>query len=164
MKKAVQKSVLLMLASLLVMASGGVSIYHHFCSCLGESTTSVYLEAECSHEQGPTAQTSCCSTGETDSCCEIPVDEQESSCPGDDCCHTSSTYIKVLDNYTLSLEKISFKFIAGFIQVLTGNILLTETRPRFLPDQIIVDPSPPLYGRSMLNSLHQLKISPDNLA
>jgi len=175
MKQLFQKTAILALAVLLIMATGGFSIYHHFCHCAGESSASIFMETTCGqedatvqepvsccmHEQAAVQEPeSCCNADQTESCCkDQPEVKQEKSCKKEDCCNTSSTYLKISDNFTVSLGKISLKFIVSFIQILTGLDLQPESRTADFLNPEFNDTSPPVYGTDLLHHIHQLKIA-----
>jgi len=159
MKKLLQSSAILFLALMLVMATGGFSIYHHFCNCAGEGTSSFFLKTTCENEKTAVNTASCCHT-EVPACCkEKAAVNHERSCKKDNCCNSSSTFFKISDNYTVSFGKVSLKFVVSFVQYLIGNILLSE--PHELAARIpeFNDTSPPLFGTDLLHHLHQLKIA-----
>lgn len=158
MKNLTQKIGTLFIAALLVMATGGFSIYEHFCRCAGESSASIFLEASCEHNN-PQSAAACCQHETIPSCCmDKPPDHQGNACEHDDCCQDSETFLKISDNFTTSLDKISFKFIPGIIQVLIANDLLADPQAFISPLPEFYDTSPPLYGRELVNHLHQLKL------
>lgn len=161
MKRFLQNTSILLLAGFLIIATGGFSIYHHFCGCAGESSASIFMETTCNHHR-PSGQApaSCCSNELKKSCCmNQPEEKQADACHKDNCCHTSSTYLKIMDNFTISVEKISLKFIVSFLQILTGIEFQDETQTSVLVNYGFNDTSPPLYGTELLHSIHQLKIA-----
>jgi hypothetical protein len=165
MKKAAQKSAVLFLAAMLIMATGGFSIYHHFCRCAGEGLTTIILEPNCDHQEtAGDLPAVCCSVDEPSGCCTNEDAENHSdACNGDDCCQTSSQFLKIVDTYTVSLDKLSLKFIVSFIQVLTSTTLLAEPQVINLQNPHYTDTSPPLYGRELVNHFHQQKIAPAHM-
>jgi hypothetical protein len=158
MKTALQKSVIYLLAVMLIMATGGFSVYHHFCRCEGESTGSVFFEADCDHScaTGPVAE--CCnSSARGDSCCETTVPAKKGH-DHSDCCNSSSSFFKIQDNFRVSVEKISLKFIAGMTKVLTGIDLVSQPTAKAHVQPRVLDASPPPYGTDLLHHIHQLKL------
>lgn len=161
MKKLFQNMAIMLMAAMLIMATGGFSIYHHFCRCAGESTASIFMEGSCDHEQavipGPS---SCCAGSEQESCCtNQPLEEKADACHQDECCNTSFTYLKIFDNFTVSLEKISLKFVISFVQILSGIELQSQAQTSVVLKPEFNDTSPPLFGTDLLNTIHQLKIA-----
>jgi hypothetical protein len=160
MKKVLQKSAIVFLALMLIMATGGFSVYHHFCRCEGEITESIFLEADCDHTCDVAHETAiCCATGETSSCCSAGEEAGQKAGPhSNDCCDSSSSFFKIQDNFRVSIEKVSLKFIAGLVKVLTGINFVSESTARAFALPAIVDTSPPLYGTELLHHIHQLKL------
>ena len=153
MKTVLQNTGIIFLAALLIMATGGFSIYEHFCRCAGEKTASIFVEATCHHESESSAA-SCCMIAEH-TCCG--TEKTEKNCHDDDCCQTTETYLKISDDFNYQFDKISLKFIVSFVQILSGNSLLAVEQDYTLPVQDFNDIPPPLYGRELVNHLHQLK-------
>jgi hypothetical protein len=159
MKKLLQSSAILFLALMLVMATGGFSIYRHFCYCAGKDTASFFSSTTCQLEKAAVKSQSCCHT-EVPACCKdkAPV-KHENSCNKDNCCNSSSTFFKISDNYTVSIGKVSLKFVVSFVQYLIGNTLLSEPEEFVAQIPEFNDTSPPLFGTDLLHHLHQLKIA-----
>ena len=160
MKSALRKSAIVFLAVMLVMTTGGFSIYQHFCKCAGETTESLFVETTCDRHCGVVNEPAeCCNTVEKKSCCtEKQVQKVNSTHKHDDCCNSSSKFIKISDNFRVTFEKVSFKFFASFISLLTGIDFISEPHAvvRVVPD--FNDTSPPLYGTELLHHIHQLKL------
>lgn len=159
MKKALQTSAIIFLALMLLMATGGFSIYHHICYCANKESSSFFNEVSCQLEKAAVQKAECCHK-EVPVCCKdkVPV-KHDKSCKKGKCCNTNSTFFKISDNYTATIGKISLKFMVSFIQVLNSNILLVEPKEvaARIPD--FNDTSPPIYGIELLHQLHQLKIA-----
>src|SRR5512145_1857743 len=102
MLKTIKNIGLIFVVSLLILATGGFSVYRHVCHCAGEMSASVFLEAECHHDQ----QTSDCSNSEiTASCCQkeaVPV--KKHTCHNDNCCQSSVQFFKISDSFQSGLE------------------------------------------------------------
>jgi hypothetical protein len=147
-----------LVVSLLIMATGGFSIYHHFCHCAGEISASVFMEALCDHEN---SSASCCSSPETHSCCmEKPVRDSKPACHDDDnCCQTSSQFLKISDSFQPGFEKISLKPFVVTSAILFFDILADENALPHL-NLIHADLPPPDSGRQIILELHQLKLDP----
>lgn len=159
MKKIMQKSAIVFLAFMLVVATGGFSIYSHFCNCAGKETASFFSDSSCQVEKAPAVESKCCNT-EVPACCqEKAATKHDDSCKKDNCCNTSSRFIKISDDYTVSFGKLSLKFVIAFINILTGVTFQVEPKEvsTRIPD--FNDTSPPLYGAELLHHIHQLKIA-----
>ncbi|MBW6459901.1 MAG: hypothetical protein K0B08_04945 [Bacteroidales bacterium] len=153
MKTALQNTGIIFLAALLIMTTGGFSVYEHFCRCAGEKTASIFVEAPCHHDDESLA-VSCCMT-EEHAC--FSTNHTEKSCHNDNYCQTTETYLKISDDFNYQFDKISLKFIVSFVQILTGNSLMAVEQDYTFPVQEFNDIPPPLYGRELVNHLHQLK-------
>jgi hypothetical protein len=158
MKKHLKNIVVIFFAFLVITATGGFSIYHHICHCAGELSASIFLEANCDHDQSATAS-SCCNIAEEHSCCmeKRPV-ETKHACNGENCCHTSMQFLKINDSFQPEFEKHSLKpvFSASviFFIAVTEDILATPFYHIFSSDL-----PPPDSGREIILALHQLKLA-----
>lgn len=161
MKTVIKKSAIVFLAVMLIMATGGFSVYHHFCRCEGESKASVFMDATCDHDCASVSEpAACCSPAPKHSCCASePVDTKTSSNHDKDCCNSSSEFYKIFDNFRVNFEKVSLKFIVGVIQVLTGIDFIKEPIAAKIAAPDSNDTSPPIYGTELLHYIHQLKIA-----
>jgi hypothetical protein len=148
---------IILIATLLVMATGGFSLYHHICHCAGEVSSSVFLEAGCDHAQD-TEVASCCTQVEAHSCCsDKPVHESEKACHDDDCCQTSLQFFKISDSFQPGLENINLKPFQPVTPFM--NLVVFEDIPIFsFLDLASFALPPPEAGRDILVSLHQLKL------
>jgi hypothetical protein len=159
MKQIIKNISLLMIVGLLILATGGFSVYRHICHCAGELSSSVILEATCNHEN-PDSGSTCCDAEDTQSCCkDKSKKETKQSCHGDDCCQTSSQFLKINDSFQPGLEKLHFKPIAAVSALLC--IVITEDVLSIPAYNINTsDLPPPDSGRQIVLSLHQLKLDP----
>ncbi len=159
MKQIIKNITLLLIVGLLIMATGGFSVYRHICHCAGEMSSSVILEVTCDNDN-PASASSCCSSDDTPACCQDKApQETKHSCNGDDCCQTSSQFLKINDSFQPGLEKLNLKPIAAVSALLC--IVITEDA-RSMPAFHInaSDLPPPDSGRQIVLSLHQLKLDP----
>ena len=159
MNKAFQTTAILFTALMLVMATGGFSIYHHFCQCAGKETASFFQTTTCTLEKSAVKPAGCCHQ-DVPACCMDKADVNlEKSCTKDKCCDSSASFFKISDNYTVSIGKVSLKFVVSFVQYLMGNILISEPQEFAVRIPEFNDTSPPLFGTDLLHHLHQLKIA-----
>jgi len=159
MMKIIRNIGTILVVSLLIMATGGFSIYHHICHCAGEISASVFLETSCDLENS-SAAASCCSVLETNSCCiEKPVQVKKPACHDDDCCKTSIQFLKINDSFQPGLVKISLKPLAISSAMLFFDILTDENTLPHL-NLFNADLPPPDSGRQIILELHQLKLDP----
>ena len=143
------------IVSLLILATGGFSVYHHVCHCAGEMSASVFIEAGCGHEN---SQASCCNTEEKNSCCmEQPGHDSKRACHDQDCCQNSIQFLKIYDSFQPGLAKINLKPCL----VATALVFIDipdDIRSTTTLDINSADLPPPDTGRQILISLHQLKL------
>jgi len=159
MKKAIKNIALLLIVTLVIMATGGFSIYHHICNCAGDASASLFLETTCDHESSAVSS-SCCSVKENSSCCDTePGEEDKTACHDEDCCQTSSQFLKINDSFQPGFEKVSFKPVLVISTLLALDISVDDYSNQSL-NLIFSDLPPPDSGKQILLSLHQLKLDP----
>jgi hypothetical protein len=157
MMRIIRNIGLIFIVSVLILATGGFSIYHHVCHCVGEISASIFLEASCDHEN---TSASCCSADENHSCCmEKPPTDSKHACHDGDCCNTSIQFLKISDSFQPGLEKISLKPL-----VLASDLVFVSVQEdvHLIPTFNIysADLPPPDSGKQILVALHQLKLDP----
>lgn len=149
----------ILLVSLLIAATGGVSVYRHICLCAGETSASVFLETGCDPDNS-SAPAACCNVEETHSCCvEKPLKDNSSACHDGDCCHTSSQFLKINDSFQPGLEKISLKPFVITSALLFYYISFEEYSSLSL-NLFNADLPPPDSGKQIILAFHRLKIAP----
>ena len=161
-----RKTGIIFTALLLIAATGGYSVYRHYCECQDMLTTSVFLEMECEHDQALSDAPSCCSVNSHEmSCCSAEEDNDTDShaCHSGDCCHTFFEFLKIDDSYAPAQAKVSFDLLALATPVVEHEVLLKEHEPESV-GSFLSDPSPPSSGRQKLIEIHQLKLAPAELA
>jgi hypothetical protein len=162
MSVILRKIGLVFTALLLIAASGGYSIYRHYCDCQNLLKTSVFLEVECKHEQAGTDATSCCSieTHEIACCSSESQTGETDHCHSGDCCQTNIEFLKINDSYTSGQDKTSFKVFTLFVKLFENELLFTETLAE-PAGNFFSDSSPPFTGKQLLLEIHQLKLAPE---
>jgi hypothetical protein len=155
MKRIIKDISLILVVSLIILATGGFTVFHHVCQCAGEMSVSVFTEVKCSHSEDPHA---CCLDKETPSCCADKPDHQSNnSCNGKDCCRNSVQFLKISDSFQPVTAKINFKpytAISPFIPCVVPEINLQYSTFNLKS----FDLPPPKTGRQILVSLHQFKL------
>lgn len=147
---------------MLVIASGGFSLYQHYCSCEGDINNSIIVESADCYESNKSE--SCCIVPDekVTSCCQTEAEQNtsHSHCgDADNCCTSEVSFLKTDEfNYSFD-EKKSFQFIAAFVNII-GSISLQNLEGYTKETNFIADLPPPDYGIRFLISLHQLKIAP----
>jgi hypothetical protein len=155
--KALKNIGLIFVVSMLILATGGFSVYQHVCHCAGEMSASLFMQESCDHQEAaPVA--SCCKPEDTKSCCKPePVRETRHTCHNDDCCKTTSLFLKISDSFQPGLEKVNLKPIMMVAAILTFEL---SEDILFTPHLNICnsDLPPPDTGKHILIALHQLKL------
>ncbi|MDX9905712.1 MAG: hypothetical protein RBS55_03895 [Bacteroidales bacterium] len=146
---------LILVVSLLIISTGGYSIFHHVCHCAGEMSVSVFTEATCSHGEDSHA---CCQDEETQSCCaNKPGHQSDNTCNGKDCCKNSVQFLKISDSFQPGTAKISLKpfpAISPFVQSVVPEINLQSSTFNLKS----FDLPPPQTGKQIVVAQHQLKL------
>lgn len=162
MKTFIKQISVLILSGILVFASGGFSLIHHYCGCSDNNNLSLMIEDESCHDN------------DVDQCCIVSIPDTKENCcdeqnnkahraheqGGDkhNCCSSEYFYFKT-DNFDLSGKKeITFDFIIAFVQEISTE-KSQKNIPESLVHQINNDLPPPDYGIELLYSIHQLKIA-----
>jgi len=154
-----QKIGIIFIVSLLILATGGFSIYHHFCNCEGETTASLFLKESCDHHH-TSATLSCCRGEKVKSCCEQePVKEKKQTCHKDHCCKNISQFLKISDSFQPGLAKISLKPLVVASALPSIDI---QEDTHIIPHLNLFTNGlpPPDTGRQIILALHQLKLDP----
>jgi hypothetical protein len=159
MGKVIKNTALIMVVGLLILATGGFSVYRHICNCAGEMSASVIVKTSCGHDHSSSKEP-CCSNSDIPSCCkEKPAKETKHRCNGHDCCQTSSQFLKINDSFQPGLEKISLKPL-----VAASSVLIIDFNEDIFSapvDNIYYsDLPPPESGKQILLAHHQLKLDP----
>jgi hypothetical protein len=160
MSALIRKIGLIFTALLLVAATGGYSIYRHYCDCHDTATTSIFLEMECDHNITVAEAPSCCSLEERACCTSDNHSNDDHQCHSEDCCQTNSEFLKIDDSYTSSQDKASFKIFFTALKLYENELLFSETFSE-PANYFFSDSSPPITGRQRLLEFHQLKLSPE---
>jgi hypothetical protein len=145
------------IVSLLILATGGVSVFHHICHCAGEMSASLFVEADCDHSHSGAA---CCSAETTASCCQVNNNNEPGhSCDNKDCCQDTMQFLKISDSFQPGVEKIIVKpFLATISLIFIDKNEDIKSLPNF--NIYASDLPPPDTGKQIVVSLHQLKLDP----
>jgi hypothetical protein len=159
MRQIIKNIATILVVSLLVIATGGLNIYHHICHCEGESSASLFAATTCQHQQEAKAA-SCCKTVEVPDCCKgKQAPAQKHHCNGHDCCQTTSQYLKISDSFQPGLAKVSLKPL-----VLPSPIIYIDLPTEEYSSPALTlfnaDQPPPDTGKQIVVALHQLKLDP----
>jgi len=154
MNKAIKNIALILMVAMVILATGGFSIYHHICHCAGDMTASLFIEANCDHEDS--SSSTCCDLNEDHSCCS---EKHEATCHENNCCESYSQFFKINDSFQPKLEKISLKPFYVISVLLDFDISAYEYA---IPSLKLfnADLPPPDKGKQIILALHQLKLDP----
>jgi len=150
------------LAMLMIFATGGIGLYKHYCTCSNAAISTILIEdIDCHKKESP----ECCSTRENDNlhdCCfnnELDTSTQNKECEDDhNCCSTEYTFLKTDSfNYVITTKKSQI-FLLACVFVFKNQYNLDHT---LVENQIGFNNNlpPPLFGKELLVSLQQMKIS-----
>jgi len=141
----------------MILATGGVSVFHHICHCAGEISASLFVEADCDHNHSKAA---CCSAVTTSSCCQVKNNNEPGhSCDDGDCCQNTVQFLKISDSFQPGVEKIIVKpFLAETSMIFID--IEEEINSLHSFNIYASDLPPPDTGRQIVVSLHQLKLDP----
>jgi len=145
-------------AVLLIIASGGFSFYQRHCICTDEISHSIVIESPACNED---KRAITCSTAEVTSCCETETNQNNDNkdCEStDECCSTVYTFLKTdFFDYTISQKK-SFNITTTF--VLVPESFDDKREYSFIENYTFAfDLPPPVFGKELLITLHQIKIA-----
>lgn len=139
-----------LLSGYMVLAMGGLSIFHHFCNCKSEVSTSVIIEQSCC-SPSPVEPKGCLSNSERSTC-------GENGC--DDCNCETQVEILTID-FTIAPNQASSTILRIF-QFTTQNIELEEkiadNHSNITIQTVSEDKSPPKAGRFLLILYQNIKI------
>ena len=152
MLKEVYKISVIVLAIMLVVTTGGFSIYEHFCGCSEVVETSLLVENfDCSNHHQDAAE----------NCCSHPVEKPARSCQSGNCCSTSGVFVRLQYIYNLPLQKISLKFVIAFVRLISSEGLSYHDNHTFVKENYLYNNlPPPPFGKEMILAYHQAKIAP----
>ncbi|MEZ5197874.1 MAG: hypothetical protein R2764_16255 [Bacteroidales bacterium] len=162
MMKIFFKQILFILISgIIVIASGGFSLVHHYCSCTNDFNIAILDEKSCCHDEGKDQQCANMPDDEKYSCCSAEKKESATNhkhcTDGSHCCSFEYFYLKT-DSFDFSGKKrISLEFIISYLAVINDvkdDNSLWDSYQQLLNHNL----PPPDYGKKLLFSLHQIKI------
>ena len=163
MSDALKRIGIIFVALLLIAGTGGYSIYRHYCYCAGKTSTSLFLEDKCDQHEKAVPASCCLTKPSADNCCDAKIakTKTEKHIHSGKCCETSRIFLKISDTFNQSFEKISFRFLTGFTQLLISADIQRDPKIEPVAKIYYADTSPPLFGKELLYSLHQLKLAPE---
>ena len=139
-----EKFSILILVFLFFISTTGLPLFSHYCTELGKSVNS-----DCND----------CLTVEqiSSSCCidEISVINEKFVAGKTDCCVIEFDYKKIEDQYSNTQKNNSIPAHINFVMI-DGNI--SDDNETKKPDRNKFNIPPPIYGKELLNTIHQLKL------
>ena len=158
MQKIFKNIIVTFLILLIVITTGGLNFFIHHCSCTNIETITVFDETHksCCHAENTV---SCCSQPEGDHKCSSPAEDSKITCTNGDpnCCKITQKFIKIEDNYLISLNKVSFIVIPVLQIIIPENIIITENERFGDIVQYLLKLPPLLTGKTLVFFLHQFK-------
>ena len=151
LKKFLKIAVALPLATVLIVASSGLTIFLHHCDCEDKTEISIYNEVGCDMHATNKVQHNCCDFE------EVEVISNESESCG---CNNEQFSIKLNDVVPVVSTNINFTKI--LVAVVEPNVHTEKLiSPEFSLKSYSESDSPPpiLWGKTLLISLNSLKIS-----
>ena len=158
MISVIKHTAIVLFAAIVMIASGGFNLVHHYCACTGMEFRAVMVQdVDCEHEK----ESHCCNTEKVRS---PACDHCETNFPAEqdhqdhNCCNTEFTFFKT-DYFDIQKSvKKNFEFVAAYVVVIgtdefEDNEILQKTG-------LTGEESPPeLFGKELLTSIQQLKIA-----
>ncbi|MCK5840330.1 MAG: hypothetical protein KAG99_10805 [Bacteroidales bacterium] len=145
----------------ILLSLGGYHVYQHDCFCSGRSNASFIVEnVSCQHENVETESTAS-HDHSSFGCCKInPQNSNDNKEIGHNCCKTSKVFLKLSELFNIPMENSFCKihFPAFVFSEISPESHQTELN--FLTSDNTPDLPPPLFGKALLFTLHQLKITP----
>jgi hypothetical protein len=140
----------ILLSFYLILAMGGLSIFHHMCSCSSSITSSILVENSCCSSK-IVEPLSCHADAEHNSC-------SDGSC--DDCnCETEIEILSLNETITVDQYRItesSISYSSAIKSFVSFNALNTDKEES--PRGYLFDTSPPLTGQFIVILFQSLKI------
>jgi len=151
LKKFLKIAVALPLATILIVASSGLTIFLHHCDCEGKTEISIYSEVGCDMHSTNNVQHSCCDFEEVET-----ISNESESCG----CNNEQVSVKLNDIVPVVSTSISFDKILVAVVEYNAHIKKQVTPEISLKSYAESDTPPPtLWGKALLISLNSLKIS-----
>ncbi len=145
----------------ILLSLGGYHVYQHDCFCSGISNTSFLVEnVSCQHENAETESTMCHDHSSFGCCNTDPLNTAGNKSIDHNCCKTSKVYLKLSELFNIPLENSFSKIhVVAFVftEISQDN---HQTELNFLTSDNTPNIPPPLFGKALLVTLHQLKITP----
>lgn len=155
--KIYNKILALLLLPLIIFTTGGVNIFHHHCNMTGYSDFSVIIEqTSCKHHSNAHHNDSSC--GLSGHCCNVKPLVRENDIKGT-CCVTTTEFYRTDVSY-IPGDDTDFSIYSSFDRIDFNPVpAIHEKKDTAACGYFFNDISPPLSGKKMLISFHQLRFS-----
>lgn len=146
----------------LTLGGVGIELFKHVCLSHSFNSVSIVDKPKCDHQHSQIHQSdNCCiETIEQISCCEIYDNLNSEKVPAitnsEQCCESYSELKKIDELLFPPIEKKILTGFTHFINIQTIDLVDNSSELKF--NNHNNDFTPPVYGRNLLNSIHQLKI------
>ncbi len=177
-----KKAAMIVIALIMVAATGGFTIYQHYCGCSETSSVSMVKSGpECTgtpdnalamkyNHQEEDAVTACCNQHEqeqaeqlpaTDNGCSTQENPSGEQCPVSSGCYTTSIFMKIDEFINTSFEEVSFKLFITLLKII-GNEEFSYYDKNILDKEFYFQGElPPLLsGKEKILAYHQVKLAP----
>ena len=162
MKRIIKNITSTIVAIAILFSTLGLQIYSHSCKSHNFFAASFIEKPECEKDHPAEEVDDCCKTEEIEevSCCdvEINVSKDVSTLKSEDpsCCQTSINASQVVDNLFNPVEKKNISIESDFYFLpYSKNINQNSEKSIKI---ISCDLPPPLFGKTLLKTIHQLKL------
>ncbi len=161
MFRIINIAVKLLVTIVILLSLGGYHVYQHDCFCSGRSNTSFLIEnVSCQHENVETESTAC-HDHSCFGCCNIdPLNTTGNKGIDHNCCKTSKVFLKLSELFNVPMENSFFKIHLTAFVFFEINPENHQTELNFPASENTPNLPPPLFGKALLFTLHQLKITP----
>lgn len=162
MKTIFKQLIFILFSGIMVIASGGFNLVHHYCSCSQNINTTILFDSPGCDNEGTEDHCGNNADIEEPSCCQQKNNDlptNQSQCDnGKNCCSSEYSFFKT-DTFDLS-GKTRINPDLKIVTVTEINDYQNQDPQSDFFIQIIdYDLPPPDYGKELLFSLHQLKIA-----
>ena len=163
MKNLTKNILTAILAITILIGTTGLQVYKHICATHNFAGVSLLGTPQCEKNHTDFAETAdCCKNEEVEpvSCCESENSAENYplnyASPYEDCCVSIVDNKKIDENIYPPIDK---KFISAEISVITSiDTNEIKNQSSVFTNSTSNDLPPPMFGRKLLQSLHQLKI------
>ncbi len=182
MNDELKKAGMIAIALIMVAATGGFTIYQHYCGCSETSSVSMVKSSpECTgtpdnalavnyDHMAPDDDAGCCNQHEqgeaeqlpaTDNRCSTQGNPSGEPCPVSSGCYTSSIFMKIDELLNTTFKEVSFKIVISLLKII-GNEEFSYHDKNILDKEFYFrgELPPLLSGKEKILAYRQVKIAP----